>query len=346
LQTALDRDVDDNVSVIVLEMPGSKRSRYIPRAFWFGLAGIAVVVVVALIITFLLIGNGEEQPVNLETSPSVTTISLEVPATVSIPTPATGLASIRSGGAGATVINAEGEESLDGASRIEISPGVSVRTGSEAISLLFSDGTSIILAPDTEVELVSVAGSNDSGSTDIYLKYGTLIVQSASTQINEIRILNPGTAEVVISTGRNNTVVGVFYNKGNGDLEVDCLLVGPCDLIKNDNTGFILRAGERGVVTINGQSDGTGSARFDLYFWLSEIVPTPTLTPTPTFTPTPTPTFTPTPRPTNTPTPTDTPIPIPTVTPTETMPPPPNPPGPGPSPSSTAKPESCDLVGC
>lgn len=332
LQTALDRNVDDNVSVIVLEMPGSKRAFYIPRPVWYGLGGLAAMIAVVLVI-LLLVGGGNDEP-DLTPQPTLLTANSpeEIPSTPTIPPPAVGQARILSAGTGALVTDTDGQRSIETDERIDIESGTFIQAGSEPMTILLSDATWLLLDSGTELELVSVVGNKDAIETHLALQQGKLILQTPLTQNHLVRISNPDEAEMQIEAGHGETVAGMIYSVRPKQFDVDCLKIGPCILISRDNTGITLNEGEWTQIGENVQIGEIGPARYELYSLLAVIVPTSTPTPTPTETPTPT--LTPSPRPTLTftPTPTETPTQVPTDTP---LPPPPLPPTNTPKPADT-----------
>ena len=59
---AISRRADDNVSAVVVEMPGSKRAVGFPPALLYGLLGLAALLVVGALAFFLLRGGGGEAP--------------------------------------------------------------------------------------------------------------------------------------------------------------------------------------------------------------------------------------------------------------------------------------------
>jgi protein phosphatase len=329
LQTALDRDVDDNVSVIILEMPGSRRAFHIPKKAWYGLAGIiAIIVVVALILTVF---DSEEPTALAAVTPSVTNTPLSTP-TATIPPPDTGLALIIKAGAGTELRNEDGTSQVNTNDRIRIGPDVFVQTSNESTEILLSDATWLLLGPETGVELAAVLdGENNIADTQLVIQEGIVIFQTASDQSHLVRLVNEAGAEVQIQSGRGSTIVGTINDVQEGYLDVDCFNVGDCDLYSGDNFLVSLREGEWGRISGAGQLSEEGLARYNMYVDLAGIVPT--LTPTPTKPPTSTPVaITPRVRTTSTPTTGQTP----TISLTDTQEPqlPTNPP----PPSSTATP--------
>lgn len=318
LQQALERDVDDNVSVIVLEMPGSKRALYIPRQAWIGLVG--ALALFALIFVFVRVGSQAAAPVPPTAPPMVIG---EVIVTIP-PTPEPGLAAVLQTSSGAAVDRNDGQglRPLNVGDRIVIAPNVVVSSGAGGeVEIILADGAWLFLDANTDLELNSVSGSNGQTETKLGLRAGRLVLAAGAAPV----VVNGRFAEIIELTV--NSVAGIGYE--NRLMSLDCL-EGDCRLTGNGG-GVSLAAGQLGQIGANGAAAQVGPARHDLWWPISSLVPTPTITPTPTETPTATPTETPPPtntrRPaTATPVPTETPLPTNTLRPPTAVPPTPVPP--------------------
>ncbi len=87
---ALSRYADDNVSAVVVEMPGSKRAVAAPALLPYGLAGLAALLLIGALAFFLLRGGNEEPPatVAVATQPAATAAvvaDVASPTTVVVP---------------------------------------------------------------------------------------------------------------------------------------------------------------------------------------------------------------------------------------------------------------------
>ncbi len=273
VQLAISRHADDNVSAVVLEMPGSKRAFFLPPAALYGGVGLLVVAVLVIGLLAVLNGRGAEEAQQL----AVTAVS-------GGPNPIT-TATLTPPPPNEQPINPELEE---------------IKGPTQTI---LPDGTQLILGEGAVVGILKQAEENGAGENELELKLGSIVV--ATTRAKTI-VRNQFGSES--STG-NNGRMGVTFNESPFRYEVICF-VGECIIAGDlESSPRMLAMGEAGFVGGSGTSETLSEADYASYYAIApDLVPPPTATPTETATPTPTetPTNTPTRLPTKTPTPTPT----------------------------------------
>ena len=286
---ALSRQVHDNVTAAILEMPGKRKP--VSPAVWVG-----VLILLALIL--LAVGNrtglfrNPAQQAALTASPTL-------PPPTDIPTPdiAAGYAELLYFTPDAFNAYIPGGDSVDPAigDRIPFGAGVRIWTTDAPAKLALSDGTTIYLDAETSVYMTRLAPPGDAGSyTTLTIEQGNLLVLAERLQVNAVGELYQTTVQ--------DGVMGVSFSQAEASFQVDCL-GGTCQAAsKAQAAPIMLNAGSRGSFERLLPSD-PAAAQYDPWMLLGGLdVPRPTATPTftPTNTPTPTLTPTPTPRPTAT----------------------------------------------
>jgi PPM family protein phosphatase len=317
VKKAVSRQVDDNVSTIVLEMPGSQR---VGRSVWplLGGGGLLAVVVVALLLVYPMWNGATPAAAPVTSATSMATQAEQVagegegatavatPITASNPEPFF-----------LTVVGDSEGLYLDGnqaeieGGQLQVVPGQRLEyRGDSSVQLVLPGGTGIHLDQNTEIEITAVTVGDS---------------QTVINLIEGIVLVNAGVGEVVIGSGDNEVRIG------NHIVVVEAIAFRVSCLSRREATpnetdghcllpgfGPSLRLGQFARITPDNEwsePQGISVAQYELFEQLApDIVPSPTTTPTPTATPTASPTNTP--RPTLTPTPTATPI---TPTPTATL---------------------------
>ena len=300
VEKALSRDVDDNVTAVVIEMPDSKRAFYLPRPPLYALVALSAVLVLvasAFILPSIFSSDGAETAI-----PEATESRLVLPTSTPVPTATTepGFISIYAASTGA-LVQTEGPSSqlARPGDLIPFNMGLIVSSG-EGMDLGLSDGTQLFLASETEIRLMGVTGYLGQAETSMELVRGRILVVVAPGQ--PVVVQNDFNTTAEIAGG----LMGVTYD--GSFFEVDCF-EGSCHM--EDYGGSLdLTDGEYSRVGASGEPVDTSAARYEQFHFMAPVyIPSPT--PTPTLTPTPTPTSTstsiPTPVPTNTPWPTPTP---------------------------------------
>ncbi|MCA9984717.1 MAG: serine/threonine-protein phosphatase, partial [Anaerolineales bacterium] len=251
VQLALDREVDDNVTAVVLEMPGSKRALYVPRPVWLALAGVALLACLILSIVAVagsrrdtggtaLAGLGDNQP-----TATMTPRPTPLPCTAAV-----------------FVVGAEAQASWEGrplaalnaGDQIPIGANTYLQTGRGAMELVLSDGTQLFLAADTALELPQVAGCGETGETRLRLRHGRLLAQLDAAIAHPLTIENTLGGYLTLTQG----LVGADYNEQDYLFEVDCF-AGACR-VADVGGDVTLPAGAYGRLGSSGTPVEAGSA--------------------------------------------------------------------------------------
>jgi protein phosphatase len=339
---AVRRDVDDNVSVIVLEAPGSRRASRL-ACLWPSLQPVAMASIALFVIMLpfiFLLNNGTANSPATDLFGVTTTAALVTMGTSSnTPTPEptveAGIINVFQAGEGARWI-AEGEnpKRVSVGERIQFSPRLVLQAGDGLVELRLPDHTRLFLAAGTEIQIDAVAGEGGATTTAISVEQARVV---AVTEQTDLALMNSfGWEAQLVEVG---SVLGLTYNPEPGaefNFELVCF-AGRCRLV-GDEGRTILAAEQAGRIGANGRPALFSPAHYELYYPLAPaIVPAPTATATPTPTKTPLPTSTPA-RPTSTPSPVATPVPTSTIAPTTIVESPEPPPPPSEEVPPTARP--------
>jgi len=316
---AVARRADDNVSAVVVEMPGSKRAVAFPPALLYGLLGLVALLIIGGAAFFLLRSrDNATPPVTEATAPAeVVAVTAAEPSPTLVAVTAGRVMVIAgtgrwetAGGAGALAANTE----------VPLPDGQRVKLigDSGVTQVALADGTQLFMAAGAEMGLTAGATG-----TEIELDRGRALVRGAGSPVTAGSIVDaraklPGAG-----------LMGLYLDPTTLLFEAACL-TSDCEVAgADDGAPLRLIAGQAAVVGSNNLAVGPEPADFAAYAPLApDLVPQPTATPTATATETPTATATNrpptwTPRPANTARPTTAPVVIETETPTRAAPEPP-----------------------
>lgn len=355
VQDAVDRNVTDNVTAIVLQAPGTQLHIpiYHQRPFQMATAAFGTLFLIIL----LLIMSSRPQPAGVFVPPGTATQiahiingltatavsnsdqganSTAIPpliAPAQVPDP--GFAVIFAAGEGAQFrpSGSTDWQTARAGDLVRIGADAAIRSGGDRMGVVLSDGAELYLASDAELMLDGVHQSGDSDSaTQVSLTDGRLLIHYKNADPHNFELVVPTGAKALLPTNQN--VAGVIYDVETAVLELDCF-IGSCVLRNNQNRQLRLPAGR--YATADGANlTALSTARQPLYCDLA-----PTLVACPTPTPAPTQTLPPivqtviaatetanaqtgTPLPSLTPSITPTPQPTASVTPLPTITPQPN----------------------
>jgi len=336
---AVARHADDNVSAVVVEMPGSKRAVAAPSWLPYALAGLAALLLVGALAFFLLRGGDNEPtptPVAEATQPAATAAGVAASSPTPVAVPAGQVAVLAAGGGRWETDDASG--ALAANTTVPLPAGQRVRLISDSgvAQVALSDGTQLFLEAGAEMGLTAGATG-----TSLELDRGRALARGGSAPVTvrstyaRASLLGPG-------------LLGLYLEPSSLLFEAACLM-GDCEVMgAADGAPLRLPAGQATVVGSANTAAAPEPANFDAFAALApDLVPRPTATATAT--PTATPTAMPTLRPTvraSTPTP-----PRATIAPTTTVPevtptnlPGPVEPGPTnpPKPSATSEPSTTE----
>jgi protein phosphatase len=323
IKKALRRQVDDNVSAVILEVPGGVYyRRYLVPAV--GAAAAFALVVGAAVWAVPRLSGALAGP----------------SAGPTIPALPSGVAFVSEiGGRAETSAAAGNFENLRSEQLVAAGSGVQLRTigGTSYVRLGLPDQSIIYLGPNSQMELLEIEGES---GTRLLLHGGVVLASSQGTDSSIISVLAPS-GVLAKSTG---SLMGALWDPIAGQFEVDCFEAA-CELVFPGGVGMGLTAGQRIIIALSGEVLGPlaiDHARYAFGQYVGGLVLAATLEPVlaggsgarPTRTPlgplfvSPTPvpptrTPKPTPQPPGPPPPTQPPPTNTSVPPTETPPPPP-----------------------
>jgi hypothetical protein len=285
---ALSRQVLDNVTVSILEMPGKRKP--VPPVVWVG---------ALILLALALLAAGVRAGAGGLAQQAVLTASPTLPPPTAFPTPyfTAGYARLISFAPGAFNTYIPGWDLVDPAAgdRVPFGAGVRVWTTDAPAKLALNDGTIIYLDAETSVYLTLLAQQGDAESyTILTIDQGNLLVLARRLQVDTVG----GLYQAMVQDG----VMGVAFFQAAASFQVDCL-GGACQITSRAQTApIVLGVGSRRGFERLIPSD-PAAAQYDPWMLLGGLdVPRPSATPTLTPTNTPTRTLTPmpTPRPTAT----------------------------------------------
>ena len=325
IKRALSRQVDDNVSAAILQVPGGVYlRRYLAPA-----AGAAAAL-------------GLMAVVGVWAAPRLSASLGGPAANPTIPALPSGVAFVSEiGGRGETAGPGKAFVPLQAEQLIAAGAGVKLKAIGIAsyIRLGLADQSIMYLGPDSQLELLQIGGQS---GTALVLESGVVLVSGQGAAGQVVSISAPSGALARMS----GSLMGASWDPIAGQFEVDCF-GGECEILLTGGVGFRLAAGEHLLFTLDGEILGPSPIAHERYAFAgfagglvaaptavkggsAGAVATPTRTPlgplfvTPTPPPPPPPTRTPQPPPQpppppppTAPPPTNTPVP-PTAVPTDT----------------------------
>lgn len=324
VKRALEREADDNVSVVILKIPGGIE---VPRVFLPAISAASIAILLLALGVWLL--------PKFQVSRSEQGISPTIP-----PLPS-GVAFVSNLAGKAEVLSqGGGRQDLKVEDLIASGKGVYVfiHQGESYARLGLADGSILYLGPSTQIEIRTIAEGSSTPETILQLVTGIVLLDRRIDSATSTVVRSPSGAIAKINFG----VMGAITSPGDQRLDVDCF-EGRCEIFHETYGGEGVRLESDQHLWVNpvGDISPTDSTRNHLYSFgnfCSGLILTPTMTVTAStpfdqqFTPTRTPLgplFVPptavptTPPPTRTrtpiPTPTNTFTRTPTRTPTKTL---------------------------
>jgi hypothetical protein len=232
IKKALSRRVDDNVSAVVLEVPGGGvyYRRYLVPA-----VGAAAAVA-------LVIGAAAWA------APKLSGVLAGPSAGPTIPALPSGVAYVSEiGGRGETSAANGVFENLRLEQLVAAGSGVQLRTlgGTSYVRLGLPDQSIIYLGPDSQMELLEIGGNS---GTSLLLHSGVVLASSQGSGGSVISVLAP--SEVLArSTG---SLMGALWDPIAGQFEVDCFEEA-CEVVFPGGVGMALTAGQRIIIAMAGE---------------------------------------------------------------------------------------------
>ena len=248
VKRALNRKVDDNVSVVILAVPGGLR---IPRTFLPALA-------VAAGVLFLIVAGVWLLPrlIRPADSPSAGPTIPPLPSGVSFVSELEGRAEVVSPGGGRRSLHAE--------DLIASGEGVSVVVyGSDSYARLgLADENIVYIGPDTQVELLAIADGIDTQQTVLVIERGVILVACGAGGMSTLIVRSPsGTA-----ARSKVAVMGLIFSPEDQRFDVDCFH-GLCEVVDDisGELGDVLDGGQHLWVSMAGEVSPPDPTRNQLY---------------------------------------------------------------------------------
>ena len=263
VRRALGAKVDDNVSVVVLEMPGGKRAAAPFRLHPAVPAGLALLLVVAAGIVFLprVIGS------MLPSAPTPTIPPL--PSGVAFVSEIAGGAEVEVPGAAARPLRPE--------EIVAAGPGVVLRTAGAGsyLRLGLADQSIVYLGPDTEIELAAIADGAQTLETTLLIHRGTVVVaaQGVMGQVVAVTAADGSSGRIL------GSVMGVTFDPFLPRMDIDCF-TGACEIIdlESGRLPITINAGQHVFLAPDGSPSQPDASRNDLYSFANYcggLVPAP-----------------------------------------------------------------------
>lgn len=311
---AVGRHADDNVTVVVVEMPGSKRAVAAPSWLPYALGGLAALLAIGALAFFLLRGGDDEPSPAVGATPvaEATGAATAEASPTTVFAPAGQVAVLAAAGGRWEAADGSGGALAAGVG-IPLPAGQKVKLISDGgvAQVALADGSQLFLEAGAEMGLTA-----DAVGTALKLDRGRALVSSGGAPITVGSIVDA--RATLLGAG----LLGLYVEPSSLLFEAACL-VGDCQVAGSaDGAPLVLPPGQTTVVGSGNTAGLPEAADFAPYAALAPgLVPQPTATAT--LTPTPTATATATlrppaltPRPTATLRPTTAPVVIATETPT------------------------------
>ena len=240
--------MDDNVSVIILAVPGGLR---IPRMFLpaFGVAASALLLVVAGV--WLL-----PRLINPDDVPSVGPDIPALPSGVSFVSELEGRAEVVNPGGGRRPLHAE--------DLVASGEGVYVVVyGSDSYARLgLADGNIVYIGPDTQVELMAIADGIDTQQTILVIERGVVLVACEAGGMSTLLVRSPEGA----AARSKVAVMGLIFSPDDQRFDVDCFS-GLCEVVDDisGELGDVLDGGQHLWVSMAGEISPPDPTRNQLY---------------------------------------------------------------------------------
>jgi serine/threonine protein phosphatase PrpC len=264
VKRALDREADDNVSVVILRVPGGIE---LPRAL---LPAIGVVSIAILLISLgvWLLPKLQLSSMDRAISPTIPPL----PSGVAFVSNLAGKAEVHSPGGGRQGLKVE--------DLIASGKGVQVviHEGESYARLGLADGSILYLGPSTQIEIRTIAEGSSRPETVLQLEIGVVLLDRRVDTVTSTVIRSPSGAVAKIITG----VMGVITSPDDQRMDVDCF-EGQCEVFHETygGDGIRLELGQHLWVNPVGDISPTDSTRNHLYSfgnYCGGLVLTPTVT--------------------------------------------------------------------
>ena len=248
VKRALDRKVDDNVSVVVLAVPGGLR---MPRTLLpaFGVAASALLLVIAGVWLLLRLMGSTADPSTRSTIPPLQS-------GFSFVSELEGRAEVMSPGGGRRPLQAEDLVASGEGVRIVV-------YGADSYARLgLADGNIVYIGPDTQIEMLAIADGIDTKNTILVIEEGVVLVTSDSDTMTTMIVRSQG-GTVARS---KSAIMGLIFSPDEQRFDLDCFS-GLCEVIDeiSGGLGHVLEGGQHIWVNTAGEFSLPDATRNQLY---------------------------------------------------------------------------------
>lgn len=275
VQQAEARQVDDNASVIVLEVPGGSYTRrpYFPQEYITRAVGVTI----ALVFIVMLLFFRSDSPATITPTALLVTTPTTQPATFTstitntpvTPVPTGVMEVVRFDSSARYTILGENAKAVTG-ENISLLPGLILESRGGVLEIKL-EAIRLVLDANSVIVIEQVSGVDGAEETIVRMQGGKLVAEGKTTVLGK----NRQEARSLSVDG----ILGVLDEAGKDNPFTLHCLQGGCQL----NGVFI----DMGLANCVGASCGSPFlAQYDLFDYLSPRIPTPTATPTLTPSPT------------------------------------------------------------
>ncbi len=246
IKRALSRQTDDNVSAVVLAMPGGGIPlRRLAPALGVGAAALTMMAAAAWALPKVVGG-------------------LSAPAAApTIPALPSGVAFVSEIAPKAEVQRAGGEfEILGNEALVAAGPGVILRTQgpSSYIRLGLADESIVYLGPDSQIELLAIGGRGSMEGTAITIERGIVMISAEGDSGPMVEVTSPSG----MSARMHGSQMGASWDEITGRFDVDCF--GPsCEVIFPGGISMTLESGQHLAVIQGGDVIGPDAITVQRY---------------------------------------------------------------------------------
>jgi protein phosphatase len=246
VKRALARQVDDNVSAVVLEMPGRRElSRRVLPAVGIGALALTAVAAGAWFL------------------PGVVGGFADVDAAPTIPPLPSGVAFVSELAGGAEVQQPGGEfQPLQAGALVAAGSGVRLHASGPGsyIRLGLADKSILYLGPESQIELTSIGGGGPGEPTVINLDFGLALIATDPGSVGGALVKSPGGVMARVAGSQ----LGATWEPIRGEFGVDCF--GPsCEVVFPAGITMNLTAGQHVTISLTGDVIGPEAIALERY---------------------------------------------------------------------------------
>ena len=237
VKRALARQVDDNVSAVILEMPGGRNlSRRLVPAAGIGAVGLGAVAAAILLLPRVVGG--------LSGAAAAPTIP-PLPSGVAFVSELAGQAEVQQAG-GAF-------QPLQPGALVAAGAGVRLHTTGVGsyLRLGLADKSILYLGPDSQIELSSISGGGSGEQTAVALDFGLVLIATDADSPSAALVTSPGGVMARVAGSQ----MGASWEAVRGEFGVDCFDPS-CEVVFPGGITMNLHAGQHVTISLGGDVIG------------------------------------------------------------------------------------------